>query len=315
MAMDALEASMYFLEKAPKYETEKPYSLRFPPGENLAQSNILREEHLVRVDSMRGKDDLALETSGFEVMPFTSPLSYRDFDDVDKITGVLLPAFCEKLKEHLGAKEVVALDHAVRRRHENFPISIGKNYEYNQPTMMVHVGKSIITANCTSLGTESALDFSVDEGERMLRVMYPDQGEEIIKGGWKVVNIWRPLRGPLNDWPLAICDSRTVNHETDTMPGDIVFTKWATENLQVHHSDKQKWYYLPDQTADEVLIFKSAESSPDKCQAVPHGSFYNPHVSEEEPARESIDCRFFVLYAPLEQYPSVQGNVFNQRDH
>lgn len=78
--------------------------------------------------------------------------------------------------------------------------------------------------------------------------------------------MWRPLKGPLNDWPLGICDTRTVNKETDTMPGDIVYSEWATENLQVHYNDEQQWYYLPDQTGDELLIFKSAESSPDKSQ-------------------------------------------------
>lgn len=71
---------------------------------------------------------------------------------------------------------------------------------------------------------------------------------------------WRPLRGPLYDWPLALCDARTVDFEQDTMPGDIVFTNWTTENLQVMHSSAQKWYWLPGQLPEEVLIFKSAES-------------------------------------------------------
>ncbi|XDG08251.1 hypothetical protein ABKA04_007866 [Annulohypoxylon sp. FPYF3050] len=289
-----VDVSMYFLKKAPKYDKEKPYSLRFPPGDNLAQSNILREERMIRVDSMRGKDNLTLETSGFEVMPFSSPICYEDFENSDKITQVLLPALCQKLKSHLNAQHVIALDFSIRRRHNSFPISTGKNYEFDQPTAMAHV---------------------VDEGERMLRVMYPDKASEILKGGWKVINVWRPLKGPLNDWPLAICDARTVNYKNDTVPGDIVYTEWATENLQVHHNDKHQWYYLPDQTVDEVLIFKSAESLPDKIQAVPHGSFYNPRVGKSEPARESIDSRFFVLYAPLEQYPEVEQNVFAQRTH
>lgn len=116
MAMDgfiAVETSMYFLEKSSKYDAEKPYSLRFPPGDDLAQSNILTEEHRIRVDSMRGRNDLALETSGFEVMSFTSHLTYRDFENPDKIAHGLLPAMCRKLKEHLKARHVVAIDFSV----------------------------------------------------------------------------------------------------------------------------------------------------------------------------------------------------------
>ena len=110
---DSVETSMYFLDKSPKYDTEKPYSLRFPPGPDLAQSNVLREEHTIRVDSMRDRDSLTLETSGFEVMPFPSPLSYEDFEDSDKIAHVFLPALCHKIKAHLLAQHVVALDFSV----------------------------------------------------------------------------------------------------------------------------------------------------------------------------------------------------------
>jgi hypothetical protein len=45
-----------------------------------------------------------------------------------------------------------------------------------------------------------------------------------------------------------------------------VYTEWATENMQVHYSASHRWYYLPDQTVDEVLIFKSADSSPARVQ-------------------------------------------------
>ncbi|KAK1775514.1 hypothetical protein QBC45DRAFT_421917 [Copromyces sp. CBS 386.78] len=292
-----VDASMHFLQRSSKYDTEKPYSLRFPAPEGLAHSNVLSEEHQIQVESMRDRDDLTLETSSFELMPFKSPLSYEDFESKEKIEQGLLPALCQRLKSHLNAEHVIALDHSVRRRHKSFPISTGKDYDYDQPTAMAHV------------------DFTVEESEKMLRIMYPEFAEDIIKGGYKIINAWRPLRGPLNDWPLAICDARTVDNEADLMPGDIVYPDWATENLQVHHNPNHKWYYLPDQTADEVLIFKSADSSPQKSQAVPHGSFNNPRVGKDEPLRESIDMRFFVFFAPLNEYPSNPGNIFSRRPH
>ena len=68
------------------------------------------------------------------------------------------------------------------------------------------------------------------------------------------------------------------------MPGDIVYTDWATENLQVHYNDRQQWYYLPDQTVDEVLIFKSAESSPDKSQ----GKWTLPPSGNEKGAYRTV---------------------------
>jgi hypothetical protein len=73
-------------------------------------------------------------------------------------------------------------------------------------------------------------------------------------------SVWHPLQGPLVDWPLALCDGSTVDFENDTMAGDIVDKDAVFENTQVHFNPKQKWYYLPDQMPEELLIFKNADS-------------------------------------------------------
>lgn len=62
------------------------------------------------------------------------------------------------------------------------------------------------------------------------------------------------------DWPLAICDGSSVNFRADTIPADIVYPNWVTENVQVHYNEAQRWYYLPKQMPSEVLVFTSAHS-------------------------------------------------------
>ena len=59
---------------------------------------------------------------------------------------------------------------------------------------------------------------------------------------------------------MALVDARTVDSEHDTIPADVVFPTWVTENMQVKYSDQYRWYYLSDQMPDEALIFKSADS-------------------------------------------------------
>ena len=73
-------------------------------------------------------------------------------------------------------------------------------------------------------------------------------------------SVWHPLRGPLVDWPLAVCDAASVDFENDTMAGDVVERAKAFENTQVHFNHHQKWYYLKDQLPSELLIFKNADS-------------------------------------------------------
>lgn len=72
-------------------------------------------------------------------------------------------------------------------------------------------------------------------------------------------SVWKPLRGPLRDWPLALCDAASVQ-ANDLTPADVVFDTKVTENMQVHHDAAQKWYYLEDQDPSELLVFRQADS-------------------------------------------------------
>ncbi len=73
-------------------------------------------------------------------------------------------------------------------------------------------------------------------------------------------SLWKPIKGPLIDWPLGLCDTRSVNFPQDTIAGDVVFDGFVTENLQVMHSPNFEWYYLPNHETWEALIFKSGDS-------------------------------------------------------
>lgn len=74
-------------------------------------------------------------------------------------------------------------------------------------------------------------------------------------------SVWKPLRGPLRDWPLALCDASSVQ-ATDLMASDQVFDTKVTENMQVHYDAGHKWYYLEDQEPSELLVFRQADSHP-----------------------------------------------------
>ena len=74
-------------------------------------------------------------------------------------------------------------------------------------------------------------------------------------------SIWKPLRGPLRDWPLALCDASSVQPD-QLAAADVVLKDKVSDNLQVHYDEGQKWYYLQDQESTELLIFRQADSHP-----------------------------------------------------
>jgi len=44
--------------------------------------------------------------------------------------------------------------------------------------------------------------------------------------------------------------------------------------------------------------------------ACPHAAFHNPKVASDELPRESIDCRAFVFYIDLPEYPPIVEDIF-----
>ncbi|KAK0117758.1 hypothetical protein ONS95_012084 [Cadophora gregata] len=311
----SIHTTLYFLARDELYKTEKPYSLRYRPDGDLPQSNIRRDKFKVTIKDIRKGEAPLLEKKGFQVMHLHSAMQYEDFADDEMIRDVYLPEIQTALLKELDGRHVHVIDFAVRRRHSQFPISTGTEIETLQPAALAHV------------------DFTVREGERLIEVMYGERAVELLSGHWQIINIWRPLRGPLNDWPLAVCDAQSVDYRNDIMAGDLVYENFATENLQIMHNVDQKWFYLPDQTTTEVLIFKSADSDHSEApgqsnniypgwpkfplmytmlieKASPHAAFHNPKVAPEELPRESINCRAFVFYIDLPDYPPVVEDVF-----
>lgn len=127
-----------------------------------------------------------------------------------------------------------------------------------------------------------------------------------------VYSVWKPLKGPLNDWPLTVCDSSTVREETDLEAADLLYTDLATENFQVYHRPAYRWYYISDHRTSEIMVFKQASSldtslpgrfaisylielTANERLGVPHCSFDNPMAQGEDP-RESIEVRLLVYY-------------------
>ena len=75
-----------------------------------------------------------------------------------------------------------------------------------------------------------------------------------------VTSVWRPLRGPNNDWPLAMCDWTTINPSTDVRINDAIRRDRVDENAILHYNEKHKWYFMKDQSVEDLTVFRNADS-------------------------------------------------------
>jgi hypothetical protein len=68
--------------------------------------------------------------------------------------------------------------------------------------------------------------------------------------------LWRPLRGPVEDWPLAVCDYRTVDQATDSVLVDQVYPHSLAEGINYFHNARHQWYYASSMSAEEAWLIK-----------------------------------------------------------
>ncbi|KAF2107101.1 hypothetical protein BDV96DRAFT_309340 [Lophiotrema nucula] len=103
-----------------------------------------------------------------------------------------------------------------------------------------------------------------------------------------MINVWRVLVGPNDDWPLAMCDFQSVNTQDDVLTNDCLHYNSVGENQILHPNPAHTWYYLSDQTETEPFVFRNAASRGNRACAY-HASVENP--SSKGPPRQSIEVR------------------------
>ncbi|KAF2736408.1 putative CmcJ-like methyltransferase [Polyplosphaeria fusca] len=273
-----IRASLTFLKPDPLHDHEKPYRLRYDPGPGIPRTNCttLSQENIV-IKDIRGQEDAySLDQNGFEVVELESELSPKAFLDIERVKDVWYDELSTMLKNRYGAKRVEVLEHGIRRRHANFPISTGEDYEYLQPTSIIHVD---FTPHSAEVISEKALGVDPASWQRL-----------------QTLNIWKPLRGPLSDWPLAVCDSRTLNPPKNCIATDVVEREGYTENYQVYYHPDMKFHYISGQSDKEVMVFRQTDTKQGCGTGVAHAGFSNPKTVVGERPRESIETRAFVYY-------------------
>lgn len=72
--------------------------------------------------------------------------------------------------------------------------------------------------------------------------------------------MWRPIGGPVTDWPLALCDVRTIQAE-DMVHADLIRPGFVGENILLYFSPHYHFYFMDKQKEDEVGIFKQYDSN------------------------------------------------------
>jgi hypothetical protein len=233
------------------------------------------ERHTVAIRDMRPfAGAFSLDREGFELLRHQA---VADLDDDDEVESVYYPEIEALLRAVTGASRVVIFD-ATRRSDAG---AGAKNRDgLRGPASRVHV------------------DYTAKSGpQRVKDLLGEDEAARLAASGARIIqiNVWRPIRGPVQRSPLALADAASIR-PVDLIATDQVFPDRVGEIYHLAYDPAQRWYYAPEMTPDEVLLIKGWDSLEDgRARFTPHGAFDLPDTPDDAAPRESIEVRTLVV--------------------
>merc|ERR1712050_154387 len=111
--------------------------------------------------------------------------------------------------------------------------------------------------------------------------------------------------GPVERFPLAVCDTRSVPPE-DRFLYKLFFPDRTGENYSLKYNEQHKWVYYPHMVKDECLIFKVYDKQEDGPRFCFHTAFDDPLTTSSSPARQSIEIRSIAFFDDAEVDESIK---------
>jgi hypothetical protein len=268
-APEAIEATVnYVLNNG-----EKLFTQTAGPGGVDVRTGGSQDPHSVTIRNARlHAGDFALDRDGFVFVRHDTKV--RDFFDEDEIRRVYYPEMEALVKANSGASRVVVFDHTLRTADDE----LREERKIREVVRRVHN------------------DYTEWSGPQRVRDLLPDEADELLRRRFAIVQVWRPIRHPVETAPLAICDARSIS------PDDFVISerRYPTrigQTYAITYNPKHRWYWLPRMRRDEALVFKVYDSSKDgRARWSAHTAFDDPTSPPHARPRESIEIRTLAFF-------------------
>jgi hypothetical protein len=269
--LPSIEAALSYIEPM----NDEPRSLEYEPPPGVARTSAVYRDHTVTIRDIRPvAQALSLDRERFQLVTAASGVS--DLYDQEAIRTRYYPETVSLLENLTGASRVVVFDHMIRRR---VPGTADRSAGVpRQPVPRVHN------------------DYTVKSGPQRVRDLLGEDAGGLLRARFSVVNVWRPIRGPIQDAPLAVADARSVD-QGDLVATDLVYPDRTGEIYYVKFNPSHRWFYASAMRQDEVMLIKCFDSADDgRARFVPHAAFVDPTTPAGVLPRQSIELRTLVFY-------------------
>jgi len=270
-AIDTVEASVnYLLDTG-----EMPFTFTGGPGSTEVRSGGTPDPHRVAIHNGRlVAERFVLDRDGFRFV--AHPTKMKDFFDEAEIKRVYYPEMEALVKAESGASRVVVFDHTLRTADD----------EMREARKIREVVRRVHN------------DYTEWSGPQRVRDLLPDEAEALLQHRFAIIQVWRPIRYPVETHPLAICDARSVSTK-DFVVSERRYPNRVGQTYALTYNPAHYWFWFPRMRRDEALVFKVYDSMKDgRARWTAHTAFDDPTTPPNARPRESIEIRTLAFFAP-----------------
>jgi hypothetical protein len=214
----------------------------------------------------------ALEKSGFVFLRHQTAV--QDFFDPGQIESVYYPEVAKLISAASGAARVEVFDHTLRSGDE----SEREAKLIREPVLWAHN------------------DYTEWSGPQRVRDLFPDEADRLLSRRFAIIQVWRAVNRPIQSNPLAIAEADSVAFE-DLLIAERRYPNRVGQTYRLRYSAAHRWFYFPQMTRDEALVFKVYDSEKDgRARFTAHTSFIDPQTPPGAPPRQSIEARALAFF-------------------
>jgi hypothetical protein len=269
VAPDTIEATLNYIVD----DGNKVFTITAGPGGQDVRSGGTPDPRKVVMHNGRPyAKDFVLDRDGFRFVRHDTKVA--DFYDESEIKRVYYPEMEALIKAESGAKRVVVFDHTLRTADHD----LRETKKIREVVRRVHN------------------DYTEWSGPQRVRDLLPEEADELLQGRFAIIQVWRPIRHPVETDPLGICDAHTLS------PDNLVISERRYPNrvgqtYAITYNAAHKWFWFPRMRREEALVFKVYDSLKDgRARWTAHTAFDDPTTPPNARPRESIEIRTLAFF-------------------
>jgi hypothetical protein len=268
-AIDKIEATLNYIVD----DGTKIFTVTAGPGGADVRSGGTPDPRRVAIHNGRPHaTDFALEREGFRFVRQDTKVT--DFFDENQIKRIYYPEMEALVKAESGAKRVVVFDHTLRTADD----TLRETKKIREVVRRVHN------------------DYTEWSGPQRVRDLLPDEADALLKRRFAIIQVWRPIRHPVETFPLAIADARSLSSD-NLVISERRYPNRVGQTYAITYDPAHAWYWFPRMRREEALVFKVYDSLKDgRARWTAHTAFEDPTSPPNARPRESIEIRTLAFF-------------------